>query len=180
MSCVASCGSFANTNSTMMFAKLSSEFDVHLVDAADAGDRFLDRIDHLALDDVGRRAGIGNRHRRRPAASISGNSSVLSCSQRDDAEHHERQHRDDGDDRALDGDIGDEHGNAYFIWTAHGHRRAGVMPCDAPRSSMSPSFRPDRTMHALGARIAQAERHVDALGLAVRNAQHPRRRVPSC
>ena len=29
--------------------------------------------------------------------------------QRDDAEHHEHQHRDDGQDGAFDGGIGDEH-----------------------------------------------------------------------
>ena len=34
----------------------------HPVDAADAGDHLLDRIDDLTLDDIGRRAGIRNRH----------------------------------------------------------------------------------------------------------------------
>ena len=67
ISCVACCGSFSKTNSTMMLPKPSSEFDVHPVDAADAGDHFLDRLDDLALDHVRRRARVRHGDRRRSA-----------------------------------------------------------------------------------------------------------------
>ena len=42
--------------------------------------------------------------------SKSGNSSVSSLNSDDEPEHDEREHRHDGDDRALDGKIRDEHG----------------------------------------------------------------------
>ena len=76
----------------------------HPVDAADAGDDLLDRLDDLALDDVGRRARIrdgDDDDRRVDLRELVG----VELQQRDDAEDHERQHRDDGEDGPLDGGV---------------------------------------------------------------------------
>ncbi len=63
--------------------------------------RFLDRLDHLALDALGRRARVWNRHdddRILHVRELVG----LQHREREDAEHDQRDHRHGGDDRALD------------------------------------------------------------------------------
>ena len=81
----------------------------HPVDAADARDRLLDRIDDLALDDVGRRARVGHRddHDRRVDLRVLVG---VELRERHDAEDDDHQHRDDGENRLGDGGIGDIHG----------------------------------------------------------------------
>ncbi len=89
-------------------AKLSSADESILLTPLMPEIDLFDRVDHLALDVVGRRAGIDDRDRddgRLDVRELVG----LELDQREDAEHHERQHRDDGDDRPADGEIGDEH-----------------------------------------------------------------------
>ncbi len=88
----------------MMLPKLSSALRPHPVHPADARDDLLDRLDDLPFDDVGRRAGVRNRDdddRRVDLGELVG----VELQERNDAEHHEREHRDDGDHRALDGDV---------------------------------------------------------------------------
>ena len=76
----------------------------HPVDAADAGDHLLDRLDDLALDDVRRGPGIRNGDdddRRVDFRVLVG----VEQHQRDETEDDERQHGDDGEDGAFDGGI---------------------------------------------------------------------------
>ena len=183
ISCVACCGSFSKTNSTMMLPKLSSELD--RIRSTPLMPEITSSIGSMTSRSTtsGDAPGYGiddDDDRRVDLRELVG----VELQQRDDAEDDEHQHRDDGEDRALDGGIGDEHDHgalAHFAPSAHlAPAVPGVMPCAAPRSRMSPSFSPDSDLHPLGPRIAQAERHVDPLGLAVRHAQHPRRRPPSC
>ena len=89
----------------MMLPKLSSDVELIWSTPLMPGDHLFDRLDDLALDDVGRRA----RDRESRSTTI-GALDVrelvgVELQQRDDAEDDERQHRHDGDDRALDGEI---------------------------------------------------------------------------
>ena len=104
ISCVATRGSFAKTNSTMMLPKLSSE---------------LERIRSMPLmpeiaSSIGSMTSRSTTSGDAPGygiattttgASISGILVGVELKQRDDAEHHEHQHGDDGEDRAFDGGI---------------------------------------------------------------------------
>ena len=81
---------------------------VDLVDAADARQSILDAVDDLALDDVGRRAGVADADeddRRLDVGELVG----LQLVERGEPERDEREHRHDGDDRPLDGEVGNEH-----------------------------------------------------------------------
>ena len=71
------------------------------LDARDRADLLLDRLEHLALDDVWRRAGIDDAHGqelRRDVRELV----RLQLERRERPEDHQRDHRHDGDERTLD------------------------------------------------------------------------------
>ena len=82
---------------------------VELVDAADARELVLESRHDLALDDVGRRAGIGDADEDDRLVEI-GELVRIQPRERREPEHDESDHRDDRDDRSLDGEVGNEHG----------------------------------------------------------------------
>ena len=73
----------------------------HPIDAADPADHFLDRFDHLALDGVGRRARIGDRHDDDGRVDF-GEFVGVELHQRRDAKDDDPEHRHDRQNRALD------------------------------------------------------------------------------
>ncbi len=75
-----------------------------LLHPADRGDRFLDRVEHFLLDPVRRSAGIYDAHRHKGRGNV-GKLVGLQPQQREYPEHHQRQHGDDGDDGATDGEV---------------------------------------------------------------------------
>ncbi len=97
---------------------------VHLLEPADAGDALFDRVDQVALDLVGRRARERQRDRHHGRRDL-GELVHLELVQREGPEDHERQHRDDGHDGALDGEIGDEHVNFSLRSTGNREPDAG-------------------------------------------------------
>ena len=103
--------------------------------------------------------------------------------QGEDAEDDQRQHRHDGDDGALDGEIGDGHSAAARRFRLPAGRPApactgvpGAISCAAPSRTTSPAATPARISTSLRVLVDQAELHLDALDLAVADAQHRRLR----
>ncbi len=75
-----------------------------LLHAADGGDGLLDGVEDLALDRLRRCPRVGDRHRDVGRGHV-GELVGLEPEQREEAEHHQRQHGDDGDDGATDGEV---------------------------------------------------------------------------
>src|SRR5690606_10634636 len=104
----------------------------HLDDALDARHRALDDLGHLVLDDLRGSAAVGNLHRndRRGDVRVLAHRHLL---ERPQAEQRPQQADDDREDRALDGDAGNDHELA--LCTLDSTRRI-AMPC---RSDCVPS-----------------------------------------
>ena len=82
---------------------------VDVLHPTDRRDLLLDRVEDLLLYPFRRRAGIRDPHRHHRRGDV-GKLVGLELEQREQAEHHQRHHGDDGDERLLDREIGDEHG----------------------------------------------------------------------
>ena len=87
----------------------------HLVDAGDALQRLLDAVDELALDGVGRRAGVVDADHQHRLLDI-GDLVDAQLVQREQPERHQRDDDDDRGDRPLDAEVGEEHGVRSPSW----------------------------------------------------------------
>ena len=79
------------------------------VHAFKALQRLLDRVEQFALHRLGRGAGVRHAHEDDGRVDL-GELVGFELQQRDDAEDDEREHRHDGDERLLDGEVRDDHG----------------------------------------------------------------------
>ena len=116
-SAAAESGSRFSVNRTLMRRRLRAALRRHHLDALDAGERVLERLGHLRLDDLGGRAAIGHRDaddglvdprifaHRQPRV---GNE----ADQQDDQRQHRRE------DRPLDADLGQLHRGVSAIRTS--------------------------------------------------------------
>src|SRR5262249_16045830 len=131
-----------------------------LVDAGDGAERLLQTFDDLALDLGRRRAGVGHGEEDDQVGEVRELVDV-DAEEREEAEDHEDQHRHDGDDGALDGEIGDRHSfcaNFSASWRAAGVSSTGVpgaISWAAPWRTMSPAWTP-RTISTLCSRSSMS------------------------
>ena len=89
--------------------KAVARFVVDRLDARNALDRFLDRLEHFALDLLGGRTGIDDRGQHDRRLHFRKLVRLQLC-EGDQAESHQREHSHDGDERPLDREIRNEHG----------------------------------------------------------------------
>jgi hypothetical protein len=82
--------------------------EIDALDAVDAGDRVLDRLGDERLDFVGRGARVDDRDVDEREVDV-GKEVDAEPRHRHDAEHHEAHDDHRGEDRTLDGGIGDPH-----------------------------------------------------------------------
>ena len=135
--------SFSKSKNTVNCARPSVRAGLRLgpVDPADGGDRLLDRLDDLPLHRLRGGAGVEDGDPDDRLLDV-GELVGVQVEQRGDAERHQRHHRGDGDDRALDREIGDEHQRCASSWRTR-TRAPGATPWAEPRSTVSPGVSPD-------------------------------------
>src|SRR5687767_8088060 len=170
ISCVACCGSFSKTNSTMMLPKLSSELEV--IRSTPLMPEMTSSIGSITSRSTtsGDAPGYGIATTT-IGASISGNSSVSSCVNAT----MPKTTRISIPTTVSTGRLMavSEMNMTVLLRRADGDRRARGDPLGGAAQQCIPFVHAGRNLHPLGTRVAQAEGDVDALGLAVGHAQHP-------
>ena len=117
------------------------------VDAFDAGDAFLDGFGDAGLDDIGRSSAVGGFHRDDGRVDVRKLAQGQAL-EGDHAEGDEQEREDGGEDRALDGKVGEQHQSTFAGLASVSVRMRTGAPSEslnAPWATIfSPGERPSR------------------------------------